>query len=172
MSRIPSTKAAAPSGAAARSPWRMLSAERRAAILDRLFRERKEARAEYVQRLVMRGGGFRAATLLSWPPARLAKEVVRLNAQTAEDEVDLLQALYVDLEPAIQVDFLDAAGVKHEQGAITESLEPPFAGAEAVARAVAVVRERHGADGEHYLRTIARYNGAAWPGIEGLVGRD
>lgn len=169
MSKLPSTKAAALASASAKSPWRALPAERRVSILERLFRERKEARAAYVQRLVQRGGGFRAATLLSWPPDKLAKEVVRLNAPTAADEVDLLQALYVDFEPAVQVTFLDAAGVKHEHGAIEESLEPPFADAAAVARAVAAVRERHGAEGEHYLRTIARYNAGAWPGIEGSV---
>lgn len=167
MSKIPSTKAA-PTGAA-KSPWRALPGERRVAILERILRERKEARALYVQRLVQRGGGFRAATLLSWPVEKLAREVVRLNAPTADDEVDLLQALYVDLEPAVQVTFLDAAGVRHENGAIEESLQPPFADAAAVARAVAAVRERHGAEGEHYLRTIARYNGQAWPGIEGLA---
>jgi hypothetical protein len=168
MSKVPVTKAAVTAGAA-KSPWRALPAERRTAILERLFRERKEARALYVQRLVQRGGGFRAATLLGWPVEKLAREVVRMNAPTVEDEVDLLQALYVDLEPAIQSDFLDAAGVKHAKGAIEESLQPPYADAAAVARAAATVRERHGADGEHYLRTIARYNGAGWPGIEGIV---
>ncbi len=169
MSKLPATKAAALASASARSPWRSLPAERRVSVLERLFKTRKEARAAYVQRLVMRGGGFRAATLLSWPVEKLAREVVRLNAQTAEDEVDLLQALYVDLEPAVQVTFLDAAGVKHANGAIEESLEPPFADEAAVVRAAAAVRERHGEDGEHYLRTIARYNAGAWPGIEGLI---
>jgi hypothetical protein len=165
MSKVPVGK----HGQAAKSPWRALDAERRVAILARLFAERKEARALYVQRLIARGGGFRAATLVSWPLEKLAREVVRLNAPTADDEVDLLQALYVDLEPAIQHDFLDAAGVKHDKAVIDDSLVPPFADAAAVARAAVLVRERHGEDGVHYLRTIARYNPAAWPGITELV---
>jgi len=38
-----------------------------------------------------------------------------------------------------------------------------------VRRAAAAVRQQHGEDGERYLRTLARYNREAWPGIEELV---
>ncbi len=151
------------------SLYRELPAARRTAILTRLFTERKDVRALYIQRLVARGGGFRAVTLGSWPVDRLAREVVRLNVQTADDEVDLLHALYVDLEPAIQTRFLESAGVAHTGATIDETLEPPFATTEAVARAAAAVQAEHGEDGMHYLRTIARYNPAAWPGLGALI---
>ena len=126
-------------------------------------------RALYTQRLVARGGGFRAASLNAWPVDRLAKEIVRMNAQSAQDEIELLQLLYVELEPAIQIAFLDEAGVAHEKGVIDEKLQPPYADADAVKRASALVQEKHGADGVHYLRTIARYSRDGWPGIEGIV---
>lgn len=126
-------------------------------------------RALYTQRLVARGGGFRAATLNSWPVDRLAKEIVRMNAQSGQDEVELLQLLYVELEPAIQTSFLDEAGVRHENGVIDEALTVPYADADAVQRASALVRDKHGADGEHYLRTIARYSREGWPGIDEIV---
>jgi hypothetical protein len=129
----------------------------------------REGRALMIQRLVARGGGFRAVTLNQWPVDRLAKEIVRMNAQTAQDELDLLQLLYVDLEPAIQITFLDAAGVPHENGRIGEDLPLPYADADAVRRAAAAVREKHGEDGERYLRTLARYNREGWPGIEELA---
>ncbi len=125
----------------------------------------REGRALYVQRLVARGGGFRAVTLNQWPVDRLAKEIVRMNAQTAQDELDLLQLLYVDLEPAVQITFLDAAGVPHENGRIPETLAPPYAEADAVRRAATAVREKHGTDGEHYLQTLTRYSRDGWPGI-------
>ncbi len=150
------------------SLWRALPAARRTAVLTRLISERKETRALFVSRMARRGG-FRAATLLLWPPAKLAQEVVRMNAQTADDELDLLQALYVDVEPGIQADFLAAAGVTADGAVIPEDAAPPYATAEGVAKGAAAVRERHGADGEHYLRVIARYNAAAWPGIEAVV---
>jgi hypothetical protein len=92
-----------------------------------------------------------------------------MNAETADDELDLLQMLYVDLEPAIQTTFLDAAGVRHENGKMPDDLEPPYADEAAVRRAASAVREKHGPDGEHYLRTLARYSTAGWPGIEAVV---
>ena len=146
-----------------------LPAERRVALVTHLLTASREGRALMIQRLVARGGGFRAVALNQWPVDRLAKEIVRMNAQTAQDELDLLQLLYVDLEPAIQITFLDAAGVRHENGRIPEELEVPYADADAVRRAAAAVREKHGDDGERYLRTLARYNREGWPGIEELV---
>ena len=133
------------------------------------LKQSKDVRAAYVQRLVSRGGGFRATTLLAWPPDKLAREFVRLNAQNSGDEFELLQLLYVELEPGIQIAFLDAAGVAHDGGKMADDLQPPFADAAAVARAAALVKERHGADGEHYLQTIATYAADAWPGIAALI---
>jgi hypothetical protein len=129
----------------------------------------RDARTLYIQRLVARGGGFRAVTLQTWPVDRLAREIVRLNAQSSQDELDLLQLLYVDLEPSIQITFLDTAGVRHEQGRIPEDLAPPYADAASVRHAASKVRELHGPDGEHYLRTLARYNRDGWPEIESVV---
>jgi hypothetical protein len=151
------------------SPYRTLPAERRVALVQHAVAAHKEARLKFAQRLVSRGGGFRAASMLAWPADRLAREVVRLKAESAADELELLQLLYVDLEPAIQVCFLDAVGVAHEAGVIPESLEPPYAAADAVSAGVAAVRAAHGEDGERYLRALIRYNAEAWPGIATLV---
>jgi len=151
------------------SPYRSLPSERRVALVTHAIKSSREARAGYVARMVARGGGFRPATLQSWPVDRLAKEVVRLNAESPQDELDLLHLLFVELEPAVQITFLDAAGVKHENGRMAEELEPPYADADAVRRAAALVRERHGDDGVRYLRTLARYSADGWPGIEDVV---
>jgi hypothetical protein len=151
------------------SPYRSLPAERRVALLTHVISATREARALYAQRLVEKGGGYRAATLLGWPADRLAREIVRRGAEKPQDELDLLQLLYVELEPAIQISFLDAAGVKHENGKIDETLEVPYADAEAVRRGAAEVREKHGADGMRYLRTLARYSREGWPEIDEVV---
>ena len=150
------------------NPYRALPAARRIALLTHAISAHRDARALYAQRLVGKGG-FRAVTLMSWPPERLAREIVRMNAETAQDELEMLQLLYVDLEPAIQASFLEEAGVEHEGGKMAEELTPPYADAESVSRAAALVRERHGADGAHYLRTLARYSADGWPGIDGIV---
>lgn len=152
------------------SPYRSLPSARRVAlIIEALRNGGRAARALYTQRVVARGGGFRAVTVQAWPADRLAREVVRLNAETAQDELDLLHLLYVELEPAIQTTFLDAAGVAHTGGVMAEDLTPPYADAAAVRRAADIVREQHGDDGVRYLRTLARYSREGWPGIEDVV---
>lgn len=151
------------------SIYRSLPADRRVALVTHIISTSREARSLYVQRLTERGGGFRAVTLKTWPNDRLAREVVRMNAEKAQDELDLLQLLYVEIDPSIQTTFLNAAGVQHEQGKIAEELEPPYADAESVRRAAMAVREQHGEDGMRYLRTLARYNAEGWPGIEAVV---
>ena len=152
------------------SPYRSLPPARRVALLTQFIKSSPQARELYVQRMASRPGGFRIVTLRAWPADRLAAEVVRLNAQTAQDELDLLHFLYVELEPAIQITFLDAAGVPHENGVMPEDLEIPYADESAVVRAAAVCREQHGDDGERYLKTLARYSPSAWPGIDRIAG--
>lgn len=92
-----------------------------------------------------------------------------MKAETATDELDLLQLLYLEVDPSIQITFLDAAGVEHENGKMPESLETPYADAEAVKRGSVAVKERHGEDGVHYLRTIERYSLEGWPGVDAIV---
>jgi hypothetical protein len=152
------------------SPYRSLPQTQRVALLTHALNTSREIRALYVQRLVSRGGGFRAVTLQSWSVDRLANEVVRMNAETPQDELDLLHLLYVELEPAIQTTFLDAAGVTHDGGKIPEDAEAPYADEAGVRRGADAVREKHGADGERYLRTLARYSREGWPGIESVAG--
>jgi hypothetical protein len=123
------------------------------------------SRAAYTLRLVQKGGGFRQATVRKWPVEQLAREIVRRGLETLQDEIGYLQLLYVELEPGFQVEFLEAAGVAHENGVIAEDAEPPLADEAAVARAAGVLAARHGEQGMHYLQTIATYNPEAWPGI-------
>ena len=73
-----------------------------------------------------------------------------MKAEQPQDELDLLHLLYVELEPAIQITFLDAAGVAHEKGVMPEQLEPPFADEAAVRLAA------------------ARGHGATWSGRRAL----
>ncbi len=151
------------------SPFRLLPSDRRVALIQHAIANHKGARTSYIQRLVARGGGFRAASLMSWPAERLAREVVRLNAANANDELELLQLLYVDLEPAIQITFLDACGVKHANGVIDDSLDMPYADAPGVATGAAAVHAAHGENGVHYLRTLEKYNLIAWPGLDTVL---
>ncbi|HEY3286040.1 MAG TPA: hypothetical protein VGJ96_02855 [Gemmatimonadaceae bacterium] len=151
------------------SPYRQLPAARRVDIVTRAMKASKDMRALMVSRMLSRGRGFRPQTLLTWPADKLAREVVRLGVENADDELNLLNMLYVEFEPQFQTVFLDAAGVKHENGQLPEELQPPFASAEGVAKGVAAVLEKFGDDGRHYLVTIAKYNGEAWPGLDAVL---
>jgi hypothetical protein len=149
---------------ATQTPYRTLPAEKRVQLVTHVIKASKEGRAIMVQRMMSRGG-FRPATLQSWPAEKLASEIVRMKAETGNDELDLLHLLYVELEPAIQTTFLEAAGVKHENGKIPEDLHSPYADEAGVKRGVEAVRAKHGEEGERYLKTLARYAADAWPGI-------
>jgi len=151
------------------SPYRQLPSARRVALVTRAIKSNRDMRAMMVTRMVSRGGGFRPATLMQWPADKLAREVVRLGAETADDELNLLNLLYVEFEPEIQATFLDAAGVAHTNGQMPEDLPAPFATAEAVAKASAAVVEKFGDDGRLYLVTIAKYNGDGWPGLGAVL---
>lgn len=135
------------------------------------LKTQKDARAIFIQRLVGRGGGFRPASFQNWSAERLAQEVVRTKVESAQDELGLMQTLYVDLEPAIQTTFLDAAGVKHENGRIDEEVEPPFCAEDATTRAADALIVAHGDDGVRYLRTIHRYASPSWPGLETVIAK-
>ena len=150
------------------TPYRSLPADKRVQLVTHVIKASKEGRMLMVQRMMSRGG-FRPVTLQSWPAEKLASEIVRMKAETSNDELDLLHLLYVELEPAIQTTFLDAAGVKHDNGKIPEELQSPYADETGVKRAVAAVRAKHGEEGERYLRTLARYAAEAWPGIEAAI---
>jgi hypothetical protein len=99
----------------------------------------------------------------------VGKEALRLGALTAQDELELLQLLYVDLEPQYQVTYLDAAGVTHENGVLPEDLEAPYTDADGVRKGAEAVLAAHGDAGRHYLRTLVVYNLAAWPGLDAVV---
>ena len=151
------------------SPYRSLPADRRVELVTHALSSNSTLRNGFVQRIVARGGGFRIATLKKWTPAQLAREVVRYNMETVQDEFSLLHTLYVELQPALQIAFLETAGVQHEGSSIPEDLAPPFADAAAVRTAAVALVKDHGDDARRYLATIALYNTEAWPGLGELL---
>ncbi len=151
------------------TPYRSLTASRRLTLVTHEIAQSRESRDGYIRSIVARGGGFRPEKLRKWAPADLAREVVRHNLETPQDELSLMVALYVEVEPAIQVAFLDAAGVPREGASIPEDLKPPFADATTITRAAEGLIAQFGDDAKLYLRTIALYNGDGWPGLPELV---
>lgn len=151
------------------SPYRMLSQARRIGLVAHDISSSRDSKNSYIQRIVSRGGGFRAEKLKEWAPEMLAREVVRHGLESLQDELTLLQTLYVELEPGLQIAFLEAAGVPHDGSMIPEDLKTPFADVPTVRKAALALLEQHGEDARHYLHTIALYNTDAWPGLTALL---
>lgn len=147
------------------SPYRSLPTETRLRLVAHELVNDRDAKASYIQSVVRKGGGFRPETLRKWPVEQLSREIVRRNLEDFGDELRLLQLLYVELEPELQIEFLDGCGVAHEDGSITDESEGALADAEAVARAAESLIAAHGDRARHYLLTIATYNAEAWPGL-------
>ena len=151
------------------TPYRTLPTSQRLTLVAHEIAHNPESREGYIRSIVSRGGGFRPEKLRKWPPDQLAREIVRHNLETPQDELSLMVALYVELEPAIQIAFLDLAGVARDGASIPDDLTPPFADAATVRRAAETLLQRHGGDARRYLRTILLYNSEAWPGLADLV---
>lgn len=151
------------------SPYRSLPADRRLDLVTHLLATDREARESFVRRIAARPGGFRLETVRKRTHAQLANDIVRFGMENALDEARLLQLLYVELEPGLQMAFLDAAGVAHEQGVIPEELQPPFADVARVRSAALALLGVHGEDARRYLKTILLYNAVAWPGLAELL---
>jgi hypothetical protein len=151
------------------SPYRSLPSSRRQALVTHDITASCDSRDTYIRALVTRGGGFRPEKLRKWPVDQLSREVVRYNLETPHDELRLLVILYVELEPEMQVTFLDALGVSHNNGSIPDDLETPFADAARVRSAAEALIASYGDEARRYLRTIALYNDAAWPGLAEMI---
>lgn len=151
------------------SPYRMLPTDTRLRLVSHEISHDRDAKATFIQAMVQKGGGFRPETLRKWPVEQLAREVVRRNLETFGDELRLLQLLYVELEPELQIAFLDACGVKHDKGSIEDEREGALADQATVTKAATALLKEHGDKARHYLTTIAAYNSEAWPGLRELL---
>ena len=151
------------------SPYRSLPPARRLALMIYALNADRGVRDAYARRLVVRGGGFRTETLKKWPVDQLAKEIIRRGVEGPQDELQLLLLLYVEIEPVYQTTFLEATGVPHDGANIADDLPIPFADAATVKQAAEALIAQFGDEALAYLRTIALYNGAAWPGLAELV---
>lgn len=151
------------------SPYRSLSQARRVGLVAHDIASSRDSRDSYIRRIIARGGGFRAEKLREWEPEQLAREIVRHGLETLQDELTLLQTLYVELEPGLQIAFLDLTGVPRDGAMIPDDLKAPFADVPTVRLAALALLEQYGDDARHYLQTIARYNTDAWPGLTALL---
>ena len=118
--------AAEPKTTTVRKLWKALTPEERAAAVTAALADDENGWVKTTTRGAIAGAlKFRPQTVATWPRQKLISEAARLPL----DDAQLLSAFLVDLHLGtrrpMMAAFLDAVGVKHEDGRIdTESSGP------------------------------------------------
>ena len=111
--------AAAPTSTTVRKLWKALTPEERAAAIAAAMADDENGWVKTTTRVAVAGAiKFRPQTVATWPRQKLIAEAARLPL----DDVQLLSAYLVDLHLGtrrpMMAAFLDAVGVKHDDGRI------------------------------------------------------
>src|SRR3954468_9700003 len=119
--------AAAPRSTTVRKLWKALTAEERAAAITASLTDDENGWVKTTTRTgVAAALKFRPQTVATWPRQKLVSEAARLPL----DDVQLLSAFLVDLHLGtrrpMMATFLDAVGVRHDDGRIDTEASGPI----------------------------------------------
>ena len=115
----------------------------------------------------------RPAFMLKQPFAKQASAVRRALSRVAGNPLadETLAMYFLEIRSELLVEWLDTAGVSHEEGALTED-SPPEPDAEKLRAAVAGFREAEDdADRELLLRAFSAQASIHWPLLDQLLER-
>jgi hypothetical protein len=105
------------------------------------------------------------------PPAKRAEAVRRCLARVGANPLaeEILAVYFLECRKELLLEWLDCAGVKHEDGALQEE-SPAEPEPRLLAAAVAKFRRGEAADDrELLLRAFAAQSAIDWPGLEALL---
>jgi len=119
--------AAQPKSTTLRKLWKALTPEERTAAVTASLDDDENGWVKTTTRVAIAGAlKFRPQTVATWPRQKLITEAVRLPL----DDVQLLSAYLVDLHLGtrrpMMAAFLDAVGVKHDDGRIDTEASGPI----------------------------------------------
>src|SRR5688572_29698942 len=149
--------------------WKQLSAERRASAAEAFWKddsasmEQTEAVLAIANRIK-----FRVTSVLKMPREKKARQLMALPAVSEIVAARLLVTYHLDQQRAMMGAFLDALGVKHENGLIAdETLAAPAA--ETLQAAVRSLTASYPAeDVSLYLSTLIWQDPETWGGLTEL----
>ena len=143
--------------------WKQLSAERKVQAATAFWRDEHAAaeQAEAVMTIAQRIK-FRPKSVVALPLERRARQLANLTAVSELVAARLLVDYHLDQQRPMMGRFLDALGIKHENGLIAdEDLQPPDAERlKAGARAIAA--EHPPGDVGIYLATLIWQDPETW----------
>ncbi len=146
--------------------WKQLSAEHKARTADAFWRdenaavEQAEAIASLAQRLK-----FRPKSAMALPAEKKSRYLVTMPAVSEVVAARLLVVYHLEHQRPMMAAFLDALGVKHEEGLIAdEDIEAPEA--EKLKSAAAALAKAYPADDvARYLSTLLWQDPDTWGGL-------
>lgn len=148
-----------------------MTPERTHALLEGL---REGAPAVYTQALAAASAWLRARPhfVLKQSPAKRAKLVRQALARVSTSVVaeEILAAYFLQVKKALLIEWLDAIGLAHEDGAL-QADAPPEPPRDALEKAVAAFRAKpdDAADRALLLEAFAAQSAIDWPALEELI---
>jgi hypothetical protein len=146
--------------------WKQLSPERRAQAADAFWRdenaaaEQAEAVASIAQRLK-----FRPKSAMALPPEKKARYLLSMPAVTEAVAARLLVVYHLEHQRPMMGSFLDALGIRHDNGLIEdESMEPPDSG-KLKSAAAELAKTYPPEDVALYLSTLLWQDPDTWGGL-------
>jgi hypothetical protein len=146
--------------------WKQLSPERKLQAAEAFWRdenagvEQAEALATIAQRIK-----FRIKSVLSMPVEKKAKQLVALPAVSEMVAARLLVAYHLVHQRPMMGAFLDALGIKHEEGLISEEdIQPPDP-AKLKAASTTLAASYPAEDVNLYLSTLTWQDPDTWGGL-------
>lgn len=150
--------------------WKQLSSERKLQAADAFWRDENAAteQAEAVA-LIAQRIKFRPKSVIALSVEKKAKYLISLPPVSEIVAARLLVAYHLANQRPMMAAFLDALGLKHEEGLIAdEDVQPPPA--ETLKAAVAAIRQRFpGEDVALYLSTLMWQDPDTWGGLADLT---
>jgi hypothetical protein len=146
--------------------WKEMPVEKRRAAAEAFWadEETPEIQAQHVEAIVAiaRRLNFRPKSVQALPLERRAKQLAQIGDISDGLATRALIAYHFAAQRPIMTTFLDALGIAHENGLITEEeVAPPDR--ERLAAATAALLEAHPAeDARRYLRTLVALDGETW----------
>jgi hypothetical protein len=152
-----------------------MAGPRRLAAADAFWRDEsaEDIQAQHIEALVLlaRRLNFRAKSVQALSTEKRARHLAQISDVSDAIATRALIAYHFQEQRPLMAAFLDALGIAHDNGLITEENVPaPEAGR--LAEAVEKLRGSFPADDvTFYLRTLAALDGDTWGAVEGLLAR-
>ena len=146
--------------------WKRLSADRRLAAADAFWRdengraEQAEAIAVIAQRIK-----FRTKSVIALPIEKKARHLVALPVVSEGVAARLIVAYHLAHQRPMMGRFLDALGIKHEDGLIADEKVEPVSKERLAAAASALAASSPAEDVALYLSTLLWQDPETWGGL-------